>query len=130
MSQANEKLVTDFCMGLMGPLASALDALAEDVDYVNIPMDPVKGREASRKFLEPFLGEGHHLLRKMDIKHTTSSGNVVMNERLETWSTGDTTIKLPVTGVFEIENGKIRHWRDYFDMGQLIPLVEAMQGKK
>lgn len=129
MSNANEKLVTDFCMGLRGPLDRALEPLADDVDYWNIPMKPVKGREASREFLEPFLGEGHHLLEKMEILNTTSSGNVVMNERLETWTKGSTTIKLPVTGVFVIEGGKIRHWRDYFDLATLTPLVSAMQGK-
>jgi limonene-1,2-epoxide hydrolase len=25
-------------------------------------------------------------------------------------------VELPVAGVFEIENGKIKAWRDYFDM--------------
>jgi hypothetical protein len=31
---------------------------------------------------------------------------------------GDRVIALPVVGVFEIDNGRIRAWRDYFDMGQ------------
>jgi limonene-1,2-epoxide hydrolase len=130
MSAKNEKLVTDFCMGLSGPLAAALAPLAEDVDYWNIPMQPVKGRDAARKVLEPFLGEGSHLLEKMEIRHTASSGNVVMNERLETWAKADVRIQLPVSGVFEIEGGKIRKWRDYFDLATLNPLVEAVAGKR
>ena len=129
MSSANEKLVTDFCMGLRGRLADAVQPLAEDVDYWNIPMKPVKGREASRAFLEPFLGDGHNLLEKMEILQTTSAGDVVMNERLETWTCGSTTIKLPVSGVFEIKGGKIEKWRDYFDLATLNPLLSAMQGK-
>jgi limonene-1,2-epoxide hydrolase len=28
-------------------------------------------------------------------------------------------ISLPVTGVFEIEDGKIAAWRDYFDMATI-----------
>ena len=123
----NEKLVTDFCMSLLGPLDEAVQYLAEDVDYWNIPMEPVKGRAASKKFLEPFLGEGHHLLEKMEIKHTTSSGNVVMNERLETWTKGEVTVRLPLMGVFEISGGKISKWRDYFDQHTAGPLVEAMK---
>jgi len=27
---------------------------------------------------------------------------------------------LPGTGVFELENGKIKRWRDYFDLGTYV----------
>ena len=30
----------------------------------------------------------------------------------------DRTIALPVAGFFEVHDGKITAWRDYFDMGQ------------
>jgi len=63
----------------------------------------------------------------MDIKNTTSAGNTVMNERVETWVKGSVRLELPVAGVFEITNGKITHWRDYFDSGQVAPLMEAVQ---
>lgn len=126
MSTENEKLVTEFCMALRGPLAEAVTRLADDVDYWNIPLEPVKGRAAAQKFLGPFLAAGSHLLEKMDIRHTTSSGDVVMNERLETWVKGDVRIHLPVTGVFEIAGGKISKWRDYFDLGTLKPLLDEM----
>ena len=122
MSADNEKLVTDFCMGLQTEFAKTFDRLAEDVDYLNVPMDPVKGRDASRKFLEPFAP----CLRKMAISHTTSHGDVVMNERLETWVEGQVRIDLPVAGVFEIRNGKIAKWRDYFDLAKIAPLLEAV----
>ena len=29
---------------------------------------------------------------------------------------GDTRVSVPVCGVFEIEDGRIRSWREYFDM--------------
>lgn len=125
MSAENEKLVTDFCMGLRDEFAKTFDRLAEDVDYWNIPVEPVKGRETSRKFLEPFAP----YLKKMDIKQTTSSGNVVMNERLETWGDDQFEIKLPVAGVFEIVNGKIAKWRDYFDLPTAQPLFDAVAKK-
>lgn len=127
MANEAERIVTDFCMALEGPLARALEALAEDVHYWNVPMEPIESREAAFQFLEPFLGERSHLLRKMEIRHTTSSGNVVMNERLETWVKGDVTVVLPVAGVFEIENGRIARWRDYFDLHTLAPLLEAVR---
>jgi limonene-1,2-epoxide hydrolase len=66
----------------------------------------------------------------MDIKHTTSAGNVVMNERLETWVKGSVRLELPVLGVFEVSKGKITHWRDYFDAASVAPLMEAIQGQQ
>jgi limonene-1,2-epoxide hydrolase len=122
MSAENERLVTDFCIGLQTEFAKTFDRLAEDVDYLNVPMKPVKGREASRKFLEPFAP----CLRKMAILHTTSHGHVVMNERLETWVDGEIAVDLPVAGVFEIRDGKIAKWRDYFDLPTIAPLLEAV----
>jgi limonene-1,2-epoxide hydrolase len=29
--------------------------------------------------------------------------------------------------VFEVKNGKITHWRDYFDAASVAPLSEAIQ---
>ena len=41
-----------------------------------------------------------------------------MNERTDTMTIGDKTVALPVAGVFEVADGKIVGWRDYFDMAQ------------
>ncbi len=38
-------------------------------------------------------------------------------ERLDRTKAGDKAVELPFTGVFEMENGKIKVWRDYFDLG-------------
>lgn len=39
-----------------------------------------------------------------------------MVERLDRTRVGDKPVDLPCCGVFELENGKIKIWRDYFDM--------------
>jgi limonene-1,2-epoxide hydrolase len=39
-----------------------------------------------------------------------------MNERVDSFVMGPKKIELPVAGVFEIQNGKISAWRDYFDL--------------
>jgi limonene-1,2-epoxide hydrolase len=77
-------------------------------------MEPCVGKAAVRKFVEPFLKNAQSAT--FDIKHTTSAGNVVMNERVDTFVMGPKKIELPVAGVFEINNGKIAAWRDYFDL--------------
>ena len=45
---------------------------------------------------------------------------IVMNERSDRFQIGTHTITLRVMGVFELADGKITHWRDYFDMNQYL----------
>ena len=52
-----------------------------------------------------------------EVQRQVSDGNLVMNERIDVMRRAEgAPIRLPVTGVFEIEDGKIKAWRDYFDM--------------
>ena len=37
-------------------------------------------------------------------------------ERVDRTEVGDRSVELPCTGVFEMEDGKIKVWRDYFDL--------------
>jgi len=115
MSAENEKLVTDFCLSWSRlNTDEVMSYLTEDCFYHNIPMEPYVGHAAIRKFVEPFLKDAASAT--FEIKHTTSAGNVVMNERVDTFVMGPKTISLPVAGVFEIRGGKISAWRDYFDL--------------
>ena len=128
MSAENEKIVTEFCMALeSGGVAALLPYLSEDVVYHNIPWKPVTGHAGVREVLGPFLDGPGHPTVKMNIKNTTSSGNTVMNERLEEWAKGSVKVDLPVLGIFELKNGKITHWRDYFDAKTTQPLSDALQ---
>jgi limonene-1,2-epoxide hydrolase len=37
---------------------------------------------------------------------------------------GDKHVDLPCLGIFELEDGKIRVWRDYFDLGTYMKALE------
>jgi limonene-1,2-epoxide hydrolase len=54
-----------------------------------------------------------------------ASGDVVFTERVDVFTYPDNTVELPVAGVFEVRDGKIAAWRDYFDvnmfMSQMAP---------
>lgn len=115
MSAENEKLVTDFCVSWSRKnVDEVLSYLTDDCFYHNIPMEPCVGKAAIRKFVEPFLKGADSAV--FEIKHTTSAGNVVMNERVDRFVMGPKKVELPVAGVFEVNNGKISAWRDYFDL--------------
>ncbi|MCP4039892.1 MAG: limonene-1,2-epoxide hydrolase, partial [bacterium] len=52
-----------------------------------------------------------------EILNIAESAGVVIAERLDRTQAGDKAVDLPCTGVFEIRDGKIACWRDYFDIG-------------
>ncbi|MAA74751.1 MAG: limonene-1,2-epoxide hydrolase [Salinisphaeraceae bacterium] len=126
----NDQIVTDFCMSLEHSEAGFEPGryLAEEVEYLNVPLEPIYGREAAKAFLTPFVGAGSNCLARMEIPVTTSAGNFVMNERMEYWVKGDVRVDLPVAGVFELRDGLIVSWRDYFDLPTLQPLLDAVLG--
>ena len=53
-----------------------------------------------------------------DIKHIVGEGNIVLTERVDTFQMGDKSVVLDVMGTFELRDGKIAAWRDFFDMAQ------------
>ena len=87
---------------------------AEDGVYHNMPTGPVGGRENVRKMIAGFIGSWTET--EWEILHLVSAGDVVIAERVDRTKAGDKAVDLPCTGVFEMENGKIKVWRDYFDL--------------
>ncbi len=112
-----DKIVREFCAAWgRSDIQAILDGFTEDAVYHNIPMEPCNGKAAIREFVEGFLATSDGGV-KFDIRQQLVSGNIVMNERVDTLSVGGKTVELPVCGVFELtDEGKISGWRDYFDM--------------
>jgi limonene-1,2-epoxide hydrolase len=112
-----DKLVTQFCEAWPRMDADELSSyFTDDGVYHNIPMQPAEGREAIREFLKG-MGAMISAIR-FEVHRQVTNGPVVMNERTDHITMGDKVVALPVVGVFEIDNGRIRAWRDYFDMAQ------------
>ena len=129
MSTENEKIVTDFCNSLEdGDMAKSVQYLSEDVDYQNVGLSKVTGHAGVRELLDEWVDGDNQLLTKMDIKHTASTGNIVMNVRLERWALGDVAAYLPTMGMFEFNlDGKICRWHDYWDGKVLDELTAEMK---
>ena len=53
------------------------------------------------------------------IRHLVSDGDIVLTERVDVFEMGDKAVSLPVMGTFEVRDGKIAAWRDYFDMATI-----------
>jgi limonene-1,2-epoxide hydrolase len=86
---------------------------AEDGVYHNMPMGPVSGRANVEELIRGFTASWSETT--WDVVNVVSSGDLVIAERLDRTRAGDKSADLPCVGVFELEDGKIKTWRDYFD---------------
>jgi limonene-1,2-epoxide hydrolase len=95
-------------------LDAAVALVTDDCEYDNVPMRKVYGPSGIKESLEGFLAPATRVEWK--IHREAAAGNVVFNERTDEFDFPTGNISIPVTGVFEIQGGKIALWRDYFDL--------------
>lgn len=113
-----EQTVDAFCKALTEDgLDASLAYIAEDCVYQNMPFDPVHGPEGVRQVLAGFFELTGNV--RIETLKQVAVGNLVMNERIDYFDppTGK-SFGLPVAGAFEVTDGKITAWRDYFCMRQ------------
>ena len=107
-------------------LDAALAYAAADIEYDNVPMPTVYGHDGVRSFLEPLVSGVDEVI--FEVHRQLVGANVVMNERTDKFRVGETWIELPVTGVFEVRDGAIALWRDYFDLQTLNEQIAVLGG--
>ena len=64
--------------------------------------------------------------RGATLRAYASAGATVFNERVDSFLVNGRSVVVPVAGVFEISGGKIKAWRDYFD---LATYMNQLKGK-
>ena len=98
----------------------------DDAVYHNIPQAPVRGREAIANLIDSFIRPGPPGIESIEFRviNIAANGPVVMTERVDVFTVADKSFDLQVMGTFEITDGKINAWRDYFDMNQFTSRME------
>jgi limonene-1,2-epoxide hydrolase len=113
-----ERVVQEFCDAIgQKDLERCRALLTEKAVYHNIPMDPIEGLEAT----VGALAMQFDMFTSVEFRILTmaSHGDTVLTERIDFFRTAaGAEGRIPVMGAFEVENGRIAAWRDYFDMAQ------------
>ena len=98
---------------------SAAAMMAPDCAYTNPPpIGTVRGPAGMRAVLEPFFAPT--IENEFRVLREAVNGPVVIVERLDRHRLADKWVELPVTGVFEVHDGLITYWRDYFDAATIL----------
>ncbi len=121
---SNEQIIRDFVAAWSRLDPAELAAFfTEDGCYFNVPIQPVKGRENVEAFIRGFTANWTET--QWDLLNIATAGDLVYTERLDRTKTTQGDVDLPCCGIFEMENGKIKEWRDYFDLDTF---MQAMKG--
>ena len=116
MSSENLETVRRFCDAFSRRDAGEiLEYFTEDAVYHNMPMPPVQGKAGIKTVLDMFLKPSESV-EFIILRIAVGDDGAVLTERLDKFALGGKNIELPEMGVFELANGKIAAWRDYFDM--------------
>lgn len=126
MPDSPDELVRIFLSHLVSrDLASAAQMVSLEFEYDNVPMGKAFGAQGLIETLTGFFAMCTAI--DWEIIRQTSTGTMangtVLNEREDRFEIHGRWVTLPVAGIFEIQNGFISLWRDYFDRATLI---EAM----
>jgi limonene-1,2-epoxide hydrolase len=124
-----EEVVDEFIRRITSnELESALELVAADVEYDNVPIGKNIGPDGMREFLGQMSTGVDEI--EFVIHRQVAAGSTVLNERSDRFHIGDKWLDLPVAGVFEVNGeGLITLWRDYFDMATFTnQLTEILGG--
>ena len=128
MHGSPDELIRSFLAALTArDIDTAVTMVSDDLEYDNVPMGKVYGPDGMRQALSGFFA----MVEKLDwqILRQVSTGDLangtVLNERDDRVLMNGQWSSLPIAGVFEVRDGCITLWRDYFDQPTLMKIMTA-----
>ena len=128
MQGSPDELVRSFLAALTAKdIDTAVTMVSDDLEYDNVPMGKAFGPDGMRQTLNGFFA----MLDQLDwqVLRQVSTGDLangtVLNERDDRVLMKGQWWSLPVAGVFEVRDGRITLWRDYFDQPTLMKMMAA-----
>ncbi|WP_029111103.1 limonene-1,2-epoxide hydrolase [Mycobacterium sp. URHD0025] len=92
---------------------TAENALAQNLVYQNVGFPTIYGRNRAMKLFRSMPGR---MGFEVKIHRIAADGAAVLTERTDALVFGPLRLQFWVCGVFEVHEGRITLWRDYFDM--------------
>jgi len=87
--------------------------LDDNLVYENVGFPTIRGRARAIKLFRGMQGKARF---EVKIHRIAVNGASVLTERTDVLVVGPVRLQFWVCGVFEVRDGRITLWRDYFDM--------------
>jgi limonene-1,2-epoxide hydrolase len=106
------------------PAADLADYFTEDAIYCDeLGGEPIRGREAIRADLVGAdARSGGPVDFGLELLRVVAEGDIVMTERAEWFGRGEQRREFRAVAVFELEDGRIKESRCYFDRDPSLPV--------
>ena len=118
------EVVEQFCAAFAAKDVDTISSLlGDDVVYHNVGMAPAVGKEASLAMIQGFLDMAESM--SFEIHRIAANGDSVLTERTDTFTINGTDSPVAVMGAFDLRDGLIVAWRDYFDMGLITKMMSG-----
>ena len=98
-------------------LDTAGTVLADDVVYQNVGLPTIRGRTATIAVFRRMRGR---VAFEVKTHRIAGDGAAVLTERTDALIAGPLRMQFWVCGVFEVRDGRITVWRDYFDFYEVV----------
>ncbi|MGH3522713.1 MAG: limonene-1,2-epoxide hydrolase [Mycobacterium sp.] len=96
---------------------TASAALADDLVYQNVGLPTIYGRDKAMSLFRRMEGRAGF---EVKIHRIAADGAAVLTERTDALIFGPLRVQFWVCGVFEVRDGRITLWRDYFDFYDML----------
>jgi limonene-1,2-epoxide hydrolase len=121
-----EKIVSQFIGAFeRNDVNELVDFFTDDAVWHPGPLKPAVGKPAIREAITQWLAATTQLPAEIHLQ--VSDGNTVLNERTDRFLLGTREMTTPIAAVYEIDNGRIAAWREYFDMSDYRSARRAAQ---
>lgn len=109
-----------------GDVEQAVSLVDDDLVYTNVSLPAIRGKNRFAKAAASYYRRMGFAVR---IHRIAADGPVVLTERTDQLILGPLRLQIWVCGTFEVVDGRIRLWRDYFDwLNSTIGLLRALAG--
>lgn len=118
MTYDNRQIVLDMlkCFDDRKSADEIVAFFAEDAVYHNMPVAPIQGKARIREIFQAFLDLMDVSI--LEVVNSAANGDVVFTERIDRFRlrSNQKSFRFGVNGVFEVKQGKITAFRDYFNL--------------
>ncbi len=114
----NADIVKTFLEALQAQDFDTFESLmSDDVVYQNVGLPTIRGGRNVGKLMRRMEGKSSF---EVKFHRNVAEGSTVLNERTDAIVLGPLRLQFWVCGVFEIADGRITLWRDYFDFFDMV----------